>query len=443
MDLNLNSFLQSNNSPLVTREKYSPYNIDEQYERGLIQNAQLSDNAINNAKIRNSYRAYSSVVSTLQGDGDTNDIQEAIDAVNDTGQGGIILIRPGTYYPETPLILYDNISLQGVDPTNTIISFASAGDCSSGCIQVVGTDVTNAGTIAVTSGSSTVTGTSTSFSTDGVASGDLIMINGMAYIVDTVTSDTVLSITETYRGVTQSTISYDIWTSISNVNISDLNIINGASASTAGSGLVINYADNINISGCVLKNHNQNGIEVLKAFDVKVDNCISNSNTVNGIYMTKPYSSYFTNNVTNSNTAAGIRSGSIFTSTNIFIRNNVCNSNGTYGIHLYLAKNHLISGNSLSANTSHGIYLEGSANNNITGNSVNKNGADGIHLTNRISVDSDYNVVVANNSSGNTDDGIELTSGTNYNNASHNLLQNNSGTDLVNNGTGNVAADNT
>lgn len=60
-----------------------------------------------------------------------------------------------------------------------------------------------AGTVAVTSGSQTVTGTNTRF-TEQLKVGDLITIRGQTYLVSTITSDTVLSISPENRGVSSS-----------------------------------------------------------------------------------------------------------------------------------------------------------------------------------------------------------------------------------------------
>ncbi len=60
-----------------------------------------------------------------------------------------------------------------------------------------------AGTVAVTNGSQTVTGTNTRF-TEQLKVGDLITIRGQTYLVSTITSDTVLSISPENRGETAS-----------------------------------------------------------------------------------------------------------------------------------------------------------------------------------------------------------------------------------------------
>ena len=60
-----------------------------------------------------------------------------------------------------------------------------------------------AGTVDVTNGSQTVTGTNTRF-TEQLKVGDLIVIRGQTYLVSTITSDTVLSISPENRGASAS-----------------------------------------------------------------------------------------------------------------------------------------------------------------------------------------------------------------------------------------------
>jgi hypothetical protein len=70
----------------------------------------------------------------------------------------------------------------------------------------------NAGTVAVTVDSTTLTGTSTTYSTDGIVAGDTIRITDAAgavheHLIATVTSDTALVLATTYKGTTASGLS--------------------------------------------------------------------------------------------------------------------------------------------------------------------------------------------------------------------------------------------
>jgi hypothetical protein len=74
--------------------------------------------------------------------GDFTDIQEAIDYINGLG-GGTVFIKSGTYIPTSDMTLYSNITLLGEDSTNTIINFNS----SSYRLVVEGTAFTTGGLV--------------------------------------------------------------------------------------------------------------------------------------------------------------------------------------------------------------------------------------------------------------------------------------------------------
>src|SRR4030042_5407292 len=91
---------------------------------GLVQGTQLGQDTITNRRIDPIFRAYNVLVSTIEGEGDYTDIQDAIDYLHDGIGYGIIFIKVGTYYPESSLTLYSNISLIGESQPTTIIDFS-------------------------------------------------------------------------------------------------------------------------------------------------------------------------------------------------------------------------------------------------------------------------------------------------------------------------------
>ena len=80
------------------------------------------------------------------------------------------------------------------------------------------------GTIDVTNGSAVITGTGTTFTTDDVQSGDVIDILGERFTVLSKASDTSLTLTKNYTGVTRTGVSFGIYKSIS-TNQSDPDIL--------------------------------------------------------------------------------------------------------------------------------------------------------------------------------------------------------------------------
>lgn len=66
------------------------------------------------------------------------------------------------------------------------------------------------GTITVTNGSASVTGSGTLFATNFVGANDILVVDGAMYVVKSVTSNTALTLTQPYAGTTASGKSYDI-----------------------------------------------------------------------------------------------------------------------------------------------------------------------------------------------------------------------------------------
>lgn len=66
------------------------------------------------------------------------------------------------------------------------------------------------GTITVTNGSTAVTGSGTLFADNFVGANDVLIVDGLMYIVDSVTSNTALTLTRPYTGTTASGKTYDI-----------------------------------------------------------------------------------------------------------------------------------------------------------------------------------------------------------------------------------------
>lgn len=441
-NLGLTTSLIPVDSPLdrYRNDAVNSYEFSGNSDRGLIDNLLLGDSSINNAKIRNAYRAYTAVVSTLQGDGDTTDIQTAIDNAYDVG-GGVVLIRSGTYYPTAPLTLYDNITIVGMDPFDTVIDLSGAGDVSNGGIQVLGTLVSSGNSVNLTNGDATVTGNSVDWTTDGVTAGDSLVLRGTYYNIASVTSGTALELEDNYAGRTESSVTQEIWRSIDNVVISGITVKNGATAGTAGPGIAVNCGNNVNIKNCIFET-NTNGIYIQRATNMVVEDSIARNNTDDGFDIARAYSSYFMKNIAYSNGSDGFEIAQGLTGVSLYIGDCVANSNSASGFHLYVNSRAFIENCTAVSNVNHGIYLEGATYNILNGNHCSYNGVDGIHMTNRISVNSEYNIAMQNILINNGDDGMELTSGANYNNISHNTSKNNTGTSMVDSGTGNVSWDN-
>lgn len=412
-----------------------------------IQTWDIHQGAVKNVQQFSTNRAYTAIVAEKKQLGsniDYDDIQQAIDAVEVLG-GGTVFIKSGTYYPRSPIILKSNVNLLGESPNTTIIDLSVAGDLADGGIQArdVNIKASLSGTVAVTNGSATVTGTSTDFIAIGTQSGDYIQIRGNLYEILAVASNTSLTLTNAYQGVGESSLAYDIRRVVSNISVSGIRVTNGKLATTAGAGFGLFGAYNIQIFNVTVDNCTI-GIDANKLFySVIRDNKLV-SNSTYGVVINAVSQTYIQRNVCAGNDTGGIQLATTLSLDRpTFIQNNICNSNDDYGIHLFVGNNGVISGNSCSSNGVHGIYGEGVTYNIIKDNNCSYNGTDGIHLTNRISVQSEYNIVLSNICANNADDGIEFTSGCDNSNLCHNVTVNNSGTDIVDSGSGNTVFDNT
>jgi hypothetical protein len=149
------------------------------------------------------------------------EIQKAIDAVYASG-GGTVVLLTGTHVCETDITLYENVILQG-ETFSTVLDFNNT----SHGIILSGTPITTTGTIAVTNGSSTVTGTSTAWGADIV--GLSILIDGAWNTVFSVSSATSLLLDSPYSGPTQSGLSYVAAEVTASAKIERLTIVNSQS----------------------------------------------------------------------------------------------------------------------------------------------------------------------------------------------------------------------
>src|SRR3990167_342431 len=188
-------------------------------------------------------------------------IQQAINEINNQG-GGTVYLVPGTHYVTSNIILYNHIYLKGVTADSTIINFSSTASQ----ILINGSGAYSGGTVSVSFGGTTVTGSSTSWLAN-VSVGQSILLEDIWYTVAAVATDTSLTINIPYGGRTLSGATYVAATLKQDIKLSELTIT--ASATTAISaqyvtefflydlnvtasagGLSLTDASNINFSQC-------------------------------------------------------------------------------------------------------------------------------------------------------------------------------------------------
>ena len=359
--------------------------------------------------------------------GNFNSILAAIEFIKKKG-GGIVFIKNGTYREKENIIVPSGVSLIGESVGGVVILF-SANDAS---IKVQGTDVYETGTVSITKGTTTLTGTSTVWLTN-ITTDHKFKIGKFIYRVKSIDSDTQVTLKDRFSDTTASGASYTAAKFKDNILLQNLVIaaplVNGlvmshvdgffvqnlivsqaitnsgiivtdcirggfnfiTSSNCGGSGLVLEGARQINYSFVVCENNGNTGI------------------TANDITHSEFEFPTLVNNASN---------GMTITSSNRFtIRTPDISGNGNNGVEL------------LSDNS----YVQ------MSTGALENNGADGLKLT----ATTDNCIINGIISTGNGDDGVEIAAATCDDNIVVNSqLAGNTGTSLVDNGTGTTAANN-
>lgn len=348
--------------------KYRPSNIDH---------TQLIEGGVRVQNLQKDARYATAVVSTDMAGGNfgPTQIQNAIDYVNSLG-GGTVLIKEGTFALPAGLTGYSNIHLIGSGERTILDAAALTTDV----LTFSGTIVSDTGTIAISTGGTTVTGTLTTFQNDGVAAGDIILLAGIPYIVNTITSNTSLTITKTYLGADLSGQPVSVWQPVSNVLISNLKIINvpankigvllsyfsnaiidrviidtsDGSASDNDEGIELGIGFGGRIKDCVTRHIDGFGIYVFSAFGVKVEGCTSYGNKKHGIIVDASTECEVIHNDCHQNAEEGIR---VQLSDLCLVSQNNCWFNDVAGINILASQYVDVSDNSISDNSLYGIHL--------------------------------------------------------------------------------------
>jgi hypothetical protein len=168
-----------------------------------------------------------------------DNIQAALDEVKKIG-GGRVLFTPGTYNINNHLVVYSGTRLVG-HGLNTIINFGGGAYS----IRMVGTDAYSDGTVSISHGSTTVTGSSTAFTSAMV--GTHILLEDLLYEVTAVTDGTHLTIASEYFGTSLSGATYFLADTVHDITIRSL-LISNSSAPI----IKAQYFQNIYVDDCVM-----------------------------------------------------------------------------------------------------------------------------------------------------------------------------------------------
>ena len=321
------------------------------------------------------------------GTGDYTDIQSALDAGNKR-----IFVRGGTYSLTADIILDNDVLIQGESKYNTIIDLN--GDHR---IKAVGDTPYMVGTIAVTNGSTTVTGSGTAWSSNLVA-GDFIIFNGNSYKIASVDSDTSLTIDITYTGKSESGISYKAGTFKNNIHIKNVKIT--GQVPTALTGAIYFYGViRSGVDDCILTKNNSSystGLWLKYCYNNSFSKVNANNNGEYGIWAEYSDNNSFTDINVNNNRYEGIN---INYANNNFLRGVTANSNED-GIQLVSSDGNILEQIDCNENKSDGFSVGGN-NNLFSGINANNNG--------------EYGFALINASSGNIIRGIQASENSSYN----------------------------
>ena len=368
-------------------------------------NYQIPTGGLSYSQLNVASRPHVAVVTTSKKQGTFDNIQDSINYVSSVG-GGSILIKKGTYFPELKIEIPSNVELIGESTTNTIIDFTNTTFVVPffASIQARGVSVTTDGTFAINNGSSSVTGTNSEFSTDGVVAGDMFFINGVPYPVSSVTNDTSLTLVDTFRGKNVSGQSVDIQQPVQDIAVRNLTVQNSAEA-----GMSLGLTINASVIHChVTKCDGGISIGGYQG-EVSYNACFENdvSASAFGISVSGK-SSQANNNYISNSRSSGISVGSGATASFNYVANS-----DTTGIFALLTDDFVITNNYIIGSDSHGIAVGQACDRGIVNNNmILDSGDDGINIagtggspTNKINVQGNVTHNEANQ-------GIDLTANT-------------------------------
>lgn len=385
--------------------------------------------------------------------GDYTSISAAI-----TAGAKSIWVRTGTYVETVDLTLTSGSRIVGEEAGGVIISLSGAvsmkADGSGGTQET-------AGTISITSGTSAVTGSGTTFTNLSV--GDYISVCSTFYEIASITDDTNLTLVDTYQGNTLSGVSYVAQTMVSGITIENLVIagssgaglfLRGAIGTTVVNTAIQSCATNVEIEACghtqlknistrnstgdgieidgsmtvylvsVLSvNNGSNGLNIIGGSDTIVaDACHFTSNGSNGVNVTAASQNVaISDSFVTCNTAKGINTdtgtlrcvleactvsqngddGIDFDGSNDLVSDCVITNNGGEGIQA--GDDGSIVSNSISGNALNGVFLDFDTNTLVVGNVIHNNTGHGVSLNQA----SDC-IVASNTIFDNTGNGIDI-----------------------------------
>lgn len=377
---------------------------------------------------------------------DFTDLQEAIDYVSGKG-GGVIFVRNGTYVFTSDIEMKSDVALMGEGFGLVIFYFVG-----SYSLKAVGSDAYSTGTVSINKGSTTLTGSGTSW--DGaITTSHSIVLNEWIYTVSEVVSDTEITLGSAYTSEDLSGASYQAAVFISNIVIEKILVTNSDTH-----GIDFQYVDLGYFDRNYTLSNGGKGFSALHFHRSTVNTLVSQNNTGINIDVDEAYVSWFNWMATLGGSSHGVKInkanksivdngvvdysnnyGLYLTNTERMLIGRMSCDNGSYGMYIDNLTNCTFHAAIARNNTNDGFYITGAESNTFQSISGLDNGRDGI----RIDADSDKNRLINSALTGNTGYGAKINNANcDKNLVAHNDLTGNTAGTLSDSGTGTVSANN-
>lgn len=325
---------------------------------------QVTDNATDNVLFDINQR-----VSVVYSEDSTTTLQDALDYLHDNG-GGTLFIRNGTYILDSNIAMYDNITIEGETGSGVILDF----DGNANQLQAVGTDVYDTGTVSVANGSSTVTGSGTTWAVDMV--GQYIIISGIWFLITAVNSTTELEIESPFDSPTVAGTVYSIATILVGVTINNITIQN--STDVKGALLFENVSDgsieNVTIYDSTI-GFNYINCSFFSSEDITTIGCGTGINVSHaGVWTFNDFAVY-------ASTDDGMTVDRLISAS---ISNATLSTSGANGISVSNSSNWGLYDMTITTNTGNGAELTDCSGIEMSNMDIQNNGGDGTKLTSNV-----------------------------------------------------------
>lgn len=294
----------------------------------------------------------------------SQDIQDAIDTINTAG-GGVLRLKAGTYTQTSDITLPSSVQLEGENTSTTKISFSGAYG-----IVMTGTNVYTTGTLSVNQGSTSVTGSGTTWTAAMI--GRQIFISNRWYVIANVGSATSITLASAFADSNVSGGSYRIASVIKDIEIKEITLQSSSGTAISGTDVRDLLLEDVDILS------NNKGISLTNFYQIQVIRVAVAASTSNGVELTN--GTFFNPQqlASVSNGGSGFVLSTVRSCPFLFC---AANANTADGFNITDADNCSFSVEA-SGNGGQGLeFVSGSDNNKIFDCIVNGNTSDGIKFT--------------------------------------------------------------